>query len=78
MDKKPKVFFIDCPSGSKKIGPLLNYGIIKDLACLDKIARYHLSKTTRLKFYLTYKNKKNIDKKDKEIIKKILRHFNTS
>ncbi len=82
MDKKPKVFFIDFPSGSKKFGPLLNYGIIKDLACLDKIARFHLSKTTRLKFYLAYKNKdkdkKNLNKKDKKLIIKILYHFNTN
>ena len=77
MDKKPKVFFIDCPSGGKKNGVLLYYGMIKDLACLDKIARRHLSKTTRLKFYLMYKNKNSTNKQDKEFIKHILSYFNT-
>ena len=90
LEKDPKVFFIDCPSGHKRFGPFLNYAIMKDLACLDKIARHHLSKTTRLKFYLTYKGKNSIneenpdrnnpdrnkiDKKDKKLIKKILNHF---
>ncbi|MCP4673886.1 MAG: heptose kinase, partial [Desulfobacula sp.] len=38
--EKPEVYFIDCPSGKKVIYPLFKHGKIKDLACLDKIARY--------------------------------------
>lgn len=74
----PKVYFIDCPCGSKKIGPLLARGKIKDLACLDKVAKYVLDGKTRLKFYKKYlgldNNEKLSDENKKNIIK-ILKFF---
>src|SRR5690606_1112753 len=48
----PRVFFIDCPAGRFWFGPFLHYRVIKDLACLDKVAKHTLSRTQRLRFYL--------------------------
>jgi hypothetical protein len=53
----------------------LRYRIVKDLACLDKLAKYHLSRTQRLRFYLDYAQKKRLDDADKRRIRKVLRFF---
>lgn len=71
----PEVFFIDCPLGRKKTWPLLRHGIIKDLACLDKVARIKISRTARLRFYKKYINYNRITQKDKFIIKRISHFF---
>jgi hypothetical protein len=72
---KPEVYFIDCPSGKKVISPFFTHGKIKDLACLDKIARYHLSPTTRLRFYQKYIGRNNLSREDKKLIKKIVTFY---
>ena len=72
---EPKVYFIDCPQGRRRRGIFLKRGIIKDLACLDKVAKYALSRTMRLRFYLAYTGKKRLTKKDKQQIKLILAFF---
>jgi len=74
-EKEPLVFFIDCPVGKKCFGPVLRRGYIKDLACLDKVAKYQLSKTDRLRFYKAYSGHNNLTKGDKRVIKKILVFF---
>ena len=71
----PKVYFIDCPSGRKWWGPFLEYRIIKDLACLDKVAKYHLTEEQRLSFYLDYSGKQVLDRRDRKRIKKVLKFF---
>ena len=71
----PRIYLIDCPAGSKWPGPLLNYRIIKDLACLDKLGKYHLRQTDRLRFYLDYTGRDRLDSRDKQRIKRILRFF---
>ena len=71
----PTVYLIDCPLGRKMPGPFLTRGIIKDLACLDKIARQQLSKMERLRFYLAYKGKSRLSVKDKKEIYRVLRFF---
>ncbi|MDR2689031.1 MAG: heptose kinase, partial [Azoarcus sp.] len=38
----PALYLIDCPSGQHWPGPFLRYRIVKDLACLDKVARQQL------------------------------------
>ncbi len=73
--EKPEVYFIDCPSGKKVIFPLFTHGKIKDLACLDKIARYHLSPATRLRFYKNYTGRDDLSKEDKKLIKKIVTFY---
>ena len=71
----PRIYLIDCPAGSKWPGPLLNYRIIKDLACLDKLGKYHLRNTDRLRFYLDYTGRDRLDSRDKQRIKRIVRFF---
>jgi len=71
----PKVYFIDCPCGSKKFRPLLTRGKIKDLACLDKVAKYILDNKIRLKFYKQYLGKNKLSSEDKKQIMKISKFF---
>lgn len=69
-----KVYFIDCPQGHR-VRFLLERGIVKDLACLDKVGRYALSKTERLRFYMRYSGITRLTKFDKKRIKRILLFF---
>jgi len=77
---QPAVYFIDCPAGSFWPGwlltPFRNYRMIKDLACLDKVAKYQLRRTQRLAFYKAYRNRKTLTGDDKKQIHKILNFFN--
>ena len=72
---EPGVYLIDCPMGSKKCGVMLKRGIIKDLACLDKVATLSLSRTDRLRFYLGYVSRKRLRNNDKVKIRKVLHFF---
>ncbi len=71
----PKIYLIDCPSGMKWYKPFLEYRIIKDLACLDKRAKYELSKSQRLAFYKDYAQCQKLSLKDKKRIRKIIKFF---
>ena len=71
----PKVFLIDCPSGSSWWGPFLQYRIVKDLACLDKVAKYHLTRTQRLRFFLDYLQRSRLSEADKKQLRKVIRFF---
>lgn len=73
--ERPTVYLIDCPSGSYWWGVFLHYRIIKDLACLDKVAKYVLTRTQRLRFYLEYVQQARIGTEDKRRIKRILSFF---
>lgn len=75
VDAQGKLFFIDCPAGRFWRGPFLHYRIVKDLACLDKVAKYHLSRTQRLRFYLDYAGQPRLNEADKRRIRKVLRFF---
>jgi len=75
VDDRVRLFVIDCPTGSFWWGPLLRYRIIKDLACLDKVAKKVLSRTQRLRFYLQYTGRNQLDNYDKRRIGKILAFF---
>ena len=75
VDEHRRLFFIDCPTGAFWWGPLLRYRIVKDLACLDKVAKYHLSRTQRLRFYLQYRRRERLKDSDKRRILHILRFF---
>jgi len=75
VDSEGHLFFIDCPSGSFWRWPLLDYRIIKDLACLDKVAKYHLTQGQRLRFYLQYTGRTRLNPKDKKRIRRIGRFF---
>ncbi|MEO9331587.1 lipopolysaccharide kinase InaA family protein [Ectopseudomonas guguanensis] len=75
VNDKAELFFIDCPTGSFWWGPLLRYRIVKDLACLDKVAKYHLSRTQRLRFYLEYRQRSRLSRGDKQRVLQILKFF---
>lgn len=73
--ERPVVHMIDCPSGCLWFGPFLAYRVIKDLACLDKVAKYQLSRTQRLRFFLEYAQMKRLDQEGKKSVKRILAFF---
>ena len=75
VDEQAQVYLIDCPAGTFWWGPMLRYRIIKDLACLDKVAQYQLSQTQRLRFYLQYCQRARLNVQDKKQIAKIVRFF---
>ncbi|UYM17976.1 lipopolysaccharide kinase InaA family protein [Endozoicomonas euniceicola] len=74
IEEKPRIALIDCPAGTKVASIFLERGIIKDLACLDKIGKKKLSKSQRMRFYSRYIGRK-INNGDKRRIKKILSFF---
>jgi tRNA A-37 threonylcarbamoyl transferase component Bud32 len=71
----PTAYFIDCPVGRFWWGPFLQHRIIKDIACMDKVAKFTLRRTQRLRFYLQYTQKTKLDKNDKRVLKKIVHYF---
>lgn len=75
VDEEGRVFLIDCPSGSFWWGPLLRRRIVKDLACLDKVAKYVLSRSQRLRFYLQYRGCARLNDADKRRIRQIVGYF---
>ena len=72
---RPQVYLIDCPSGSYWWEPFLSYRIVKDLACLDKVAKYHLTRTQRLRFYLRYVQRERLTVDDKKRVRRIVKFF---
>jgi hypothetical protein len=54
---------------------MLRYRIIKDLACLDKVAKHHLSRSQRLAFYKLYLGKQRLDGADRKQLRAILSFF---
>ena len=75
VDPQRRLYLIDCPTGAFWHGPFLQRRIVKDLACLDKVAKYQLSRTQRLRFYLQYCQRKRLVDKDKPRIRQILNYF---
>lgn len=70
-----ELFLIDCPSGSFWWGPWLRQRIVKDLACLDKVAKHQLSRSQRLRFYLHYRQCSGLQAADKPMIRQVLSYF---
>lgn len=75
LSNTPQVYFIDCPAGQIRRGPGSKRWFLKDIACLDKVAKKRLSRTQRLKFYMEYEHRQRLGYKDKQKIRKILRFF---
>ena len=74
-EENPQVYLIDCPVGQRWPAFLLPRRIIKDLACLDKVAKYQLTQTQRLFFFKEYMQRKHLTAADKAMIRKIVRYF---
>ena len=75
VNDRAELFFIDCPTGAFWWGPLLRYRVVKDLACLDKVAKHHLSRTQRLRFYLQYRGRERLSAADKRRVRRIVKFF---
>lgn len=75
FSKPPEVYIIDCPLGRRLFGPLLRRGIVKDLACLDRVAKRYLSRSQRLRFYKRYQEIDCITDIDRAQIGKVLGFF---
>lgn len=71
----PEVYLIDCPGGMRWPEPFLSHRIVKDLACLDKVAKQQLSRTQRLRFYLRYVGHARLEAADRRRIRHVLRYF---
>ena len=71
----PDVYLIDCPGGDFWWGSLLEYRIIKDLACLDKLGKQVLSRTQRLRFYHWYCGERRLGAADRKRIASVERFF---
>lgn len=75
VDDSDVIYFIDCPNGAFWWSFMLRYRITKDLACLDKVAKYHLTRTQRLRFYLQYRRRQRLNVSDKKRIRHIVSFF---
>jgi len=79
LGDKLEVYIIDCPAGRRLDGvflaPFFERGVIKDLACLDKVGKQALSRTMRLRFYMQYTGQEKLNSEHKLRIRKILAFF---
>jgi len=65
VDGRGHLYLIDCPLGAFWSGKLFEHRVLKEFATLDRVARYKLSNTQRLRFYLQYVQKNRLDADDK-------------
>ena len=75
VNGRAELFLIDCPTGAFWWGPLLGYRMVKDLACLDKVASKVLSRSQRLRFYLQYCERERLSCTDKRRVRQIVKFF---
>jgi hypothetical protein len=71
----PVVYVIDCPNGRFWRGPFLDFRRIKDLACLDKLAKHHLTRARRMRFYLDYAGHARLSADDKRRVRRVVGFF---
>ncbi|MDO8828024.1 lipopolysaccharide kinase InaA family protein [Methylophaga sp.] len=72
VDDQDRLYVIDCPLGAFWRGALLRYRCIKDLAMLDRVAKYKLTRSQRLRFYLQYRGHQQLTDADKYQLQKLL------
>jgi len=72
VDDEDRLFVIDCPLGAFWRGALLRYRCIKDLAMLDRVAKYKLRRSQRMRFYLQYRGHQHLTNEDKRQLKQLL------
>lgn len=71
VDDRGKLYLIDCPLGDFWRGKLFEHRLLKEFATLDRVARYKLSNTQRLRFYLQYVQKNKLAAEDKAFLHKL-------
>lgn len=72
---EPRICLIDCPVGQRWPLFLLRRRVIKDLACLDKVAKCRLRRTQRLRFFKLYRCCDRLSAGDKDMIRSVLAFF---
>src|SRR5690606_25677770 len=70
VDDKGQLYLIDCPLGDFWRGKLFEHRVLKEFATLDRVARYKLNRSQRLRFYLQYTQKDRLDTDDKVFLRK--------
>jgi tRNA A-37 threonylcarbamoyl transferase component Bud32 len=70
-----RIYFFDCPCGSRWHWPFLGYRKMKDLAHLDKLARETLPASWRLWFYHQYTGRKRLTARDKKILRQVIHYY---
>ncbi|MEY1662252.1 lipopolysaccharide kinase InaA family protein [Isoalcanivorax beigongshangi] len=75
VDHNDIVYLIDCPTGTFWRGPFLQHRIAKDLACLDKLGRRHLSSAQRLAFYRHYRGNAPLTARHRRQLAKVRDYF---
>lgn len=76
VDDNARLFLIDCPLGRIWHGSLFAHRVIKEFSSLDRVAKYTLSNTQRLRFYLQYVQKTRLDASDKRFLRKLAQRKN--
>ncbi len=71
VDSRGQLYLIDCPLGDFWRGKLFEHRLLKEFATLDRVARYKLSNTQRLHFYLQYVQKDRLTAEDKAFLRKL-------
>ncbi len=73
---EPKVYLIDCPAGQRWYAPFLQHRMVKDLACLDKMGKYHLSRSQRMRFFKLYLGTSSrLTTEEKDMARRIVHFF---
>lgn len=75
VDVQPPVYFIDYSNGAFWWSFILRCRITKNLACLDKVTKYHLLHIQRLRLYLQYHRRRYLNEPDKERIRQVVAFF---
>ena len=68
-----KVYFFDCPTGRRWFWPFRQFRLSKDLAHLDKMGQRYLSRTQRMRFFLTYAGHERLNAADKRLIRYVVK-----
>lgn len=72
VDSSNKLYIIDSPMGCYWPHPLFRYRMIKEIAMLDRVAKYRLRATQRLNFFLIYRGHQRLEADDKKILRQLL------
>lgn len=72
VDDQSRLYVIDCPLGDFWRGAWFRYRCIKELAMLDRVAKYKLRRSQRLWFYLQYRGHSHLTAADKHQLQQLL------
>jgi tRNA A-37 threonylcarbamoyl transferase component Bud32 len=71
VDDHDRLYLIDCPLGDFWRGRLLRHRMLKDIANLDRVAKYKLSRTQRLRFFLEYAGHSRLTSADRKMLRRL-------